>query len=124
MKLNENIKTFRTFRGVTQQALADTVGKTKSVISNWERGENQPDVDSIELICKCLNVTPNQLFGWEPNPEYEKFIQRFGDAQKKIAKLRNERDKIDREIAALSEHVMYGSERTDSELFLEQISED
>ncbi len=106
MKLNENIKNFRTFRNVTQQELANKVGKTKSVISNWERGTNEPDVDSIEIICKFLDVTPNQIFGWEKNPEYEKYLQRFGDAQRKITELRQERDKIDQEIAALSEHIM------------------
>lgn len=119
MKLNENIKLFRTFRKVTQQDLADAVGKTKSVISNWERGTNQPDVESIEIICKYLNVTPNELFGWDPNPEYEKYKKIYSDIQKKLNELRNERDKINQEISNLSDIYLYDSNLGDKPIIVE-----
>ena len=57
--IGENIKNFRTFRGIKQQDLADMLGRTKSVISNWERGANSPDVEICEKLCKILRVTPN-----------------------------------------------------------------
>jgi len=71
MNINENIKNFRIFRGIKQQELATQLKKSKSVISNWERGENSPDLESCQQLCKILRVTPNQLFGWEPCPDYE-----------------------------------------------------
>lgn len=101
MKINENIKNFRTFRGIKQQDLADMLGKSKSVISNWERGENSPDVDSCEKMCKILRVTPNELFGWEKNQEYEKAAQRIQEYQKRIYELMEKKREIDLEIEEL-----------------------
>ena len=98
MKLNENIKNFRTFQQITQQDLADMLGKSKSVISNWERGENSPDLDSCEQLCKIFKVTPNELFGWEENQEYLQFIKRIGDYQKKLSELRAQKDIIEKQI--------------------------
>lgn len=98
MKLNENIKNFRIFRGIKQQQLADALGKSKSVISNWERGENSPDPDSCEKLCKILKVTPNQLFGWEENPDYVKHVQKMQKYQADIDKLRVEIYNLQRQI--------------------------
>lgn len=63
-KLSENIKKFRLKSGITQEDLSRLLGKTKNVISNWERGDNRPDADTIEVLCKILGVTPNELYGW------------------------------------------------------------
>ena len=99
-KLNANIKNFRTFKGIKQGELAEKVGKTKNVISNWERGDNSPDIDSVEKICIALSVTPNQLFGWEPYPEYEQYMKEIEPKRKMIleleAKKANLQDQIDR----------------------------
>lgn len=102
MNINENIKNFRTFRGIKQQDLADLLGRSKSVISNWERGENSPDLDSCEKLCKILNVTPNQLFGWEKNLEYESYLDRLREYQQRLSKLELEREKLDKEIENLN----------------------
>lgn len=74
-KVNENIAKFRKFRKMTQADLAKQLGKSKNSVSNWESNGNTPDLDTIEKICKILGVTPNQLFGWEPWPEYEKHVE-------------------------------------------------
>lgn len=96
--IGENIKNFRTFRNIKQQDLANQLGKSKSVISNWERGENSPDVEICAKLCHLLRVTPNQLFGWEPNPEYEKFKSELEKARKELKSLYEKRDQINKEI--------------------------
>lgn len=63
--IGENIKKFRIESGLTQEELATKLGKSKNVISNWERGDNKPDADIIEEICLIFNIAPNQLYGWE-----------------------------------------------------------
>jgi len=63
-KLPENLRKYRIQAGLKQEDLAQQLGKSKSVISNWERGENRPDADTIAKICAILNVTPNELLGW------------------------------------------------------------
>lgn len=101
MNLNENIRNFRNFRRIKQQELADKLGKSKSVISNWERGENSPDLESIEKMCKIFKVTPNELFGWEVNPEYKRYIQDLEKYQSEIESLRKEALFIEKRIEEL-----------------------
>lgn len=103
MNINENIKNFRIFRGIKQQELADLLGKSKSVISNWERGENSPDLDSCETLCKVFKVTPNQLFGWEPNIEYEQWKQEMAENEKRIKALKSKMETMKAEIAKLED---------------------
>lgn len=98
MKLNENIKNFRTFRRITQQELADMLGKSKSVISNWERGENSPDLEICERLCRIFNVTPNELFGWEQNKEYLDYVKKCKEYQQKIDELISQKDIIEKQI--------------------------
>ena len=70
---SENLKNFRIFRGLSQRQIAMAVNKTSAVISNWEKGINAPDLDSLEILCRALNVTPNELLGWSRNEEFEKY---------------------------------------------------
>lgn len=67
MALSDNIKEARTKRGLTQDELAKILNKTKNVISNWERGDNKPDADTLFTLCDILGVDPNYLLSWE-NP--------------------------------------------------------
>ena len=96
--VNTNIKNFRTFKGITQDDLAKRIGKSKNVISNWERGDNSPDLDSVAKICVELDVTPNQLFGWERYMAYEEYLQRIKATKAKIAELEARKDMIQKEI--------------------------
>lgn len=82
MELVENLKKYRMFRQITQQQLANILGKSKSVISNWERGENFPNPHECEQICRVLDITPNQLFGWEENKDFKKFMKQMEQIQK------------------------------------------
>lgn len=70
-KLNENIRAFRIYCNLTQQDLSEALGKSKNVISNWERGDNSPSQDEILKLCQIFTCTPNQLLGWEASPDVE-----------------------------------------------------
>ncbi len=100
-KLNENIKKFRELRRMNQKDLAEQLHKSRAVISNWERGENSPDADTLEQICKVLNVTPNMMFGWEPCPDYERYQARLKNFSGKIARLTSEKERIEEELQLL-----------------------
>lgn len=99
--VGEIIKNFRTWRGYTQQELADYLNKSKSVISNWEHGTNSPDVDSCMKMCTFLNVSLNQLVGWEDNEEYEKFLQDQEEYAKEIDELRTQQSEIEERLKDL-----------------------
>lgn len=96
--LNENIRKFRELRKMTQKNFAEQLNKSRNVISNWERGENSPDPDTIEHICNILSVTPNQIFGWEPCPEYERYQKRLEMYNNTLAELEQKRDEIEQEM--------------------------
>ncbi len=96
--LNDNIRKFRDLRRLTQKEFSDRLNKSRNVISNWERGENSPDPDTIEQICKILNVTPNQLFGWEPCPDYVEYIERVNTVRRRMDELVEEKKRIDKEL--------------------------
>lgn len=86
-KVNENLAKYRNFRGIKQADLAAALCKSRNTVSNWESAGNAPDLDTIEKICKILDITPNQLFGWEPNPEYEKIKELAEKRQRLLTEL-------------------------------------
>lgn len=94
-KIGDNIKKFRIFRKMTQIELGEAVNRSKNVVSNWERGDNTPDLDTLEKLCVVLDVTPNQLFGWDKNPEYERHQERVNEYRLKLAELEQERKRIE-----------------------------
>lgn len=63
-KVNENIRLYRKKNKLSQSDLAKLLGKTKNVISNWERGDNSPRADTLEEICRILKITPDDIYGW------------------------------------------------------------
>lgn len=67
MSLAENLKIARRQKGYKQEELAALLNKSKSVISNWERGENKPDADALFELCDILDVDANYLLGWVDN---------------------------------------------------------
>lgn len=71
MSLSENIKKSRTDCHLTQMQLAEKLTQalgtkvTNTSISNWEKGINQPDIDTILELCKILNKDANYFLDWE-----------------------------------------------------------
>ena len=70
MELANNLKQARLAKNMSQEELAAFIGKSKNVISNWERGDNKPDADVIFSLCDILNVDANYLLGWEGNNSF------------------------------------------------------
>lgn len=59
MSLANNLKNARIKKGLKQDDLAKMIGKSKNVISNWERGDNKPDADTLFRLCDILDVDAN-----------------------------------------------------------------
>lgn len=100
-KVNENIRKFRNFRGLSQKQLGQQLSKSANVISNWETGTHSPDLDMIQDICKVLKINPNELFGWEENREYLEFKKRMEQYQMRIEDLQKQKQAIEKEIDSL-----------------------
>lgn len=58
------MKEARRNKGMTQRELAEAIGAKHNSISNWENGQNHPNMNTIERICNALEITPAYLMGW------------------------------------------------------------
>ena len=59
-------KILRLLRGekeMSQQELADALGISKSAINMYERGERQPNIETLEAIADFFNVDIDYLLG-------------------------------------------------------------
>ena len=63
--IGERIKTARIAKNLYQEDLASLVGAKKSSVSTWELGKAKPDCVTFLKICKALDVTPNELLGFD-----------------------------------------------------------
>ena len=69
MSLNDELKNARKAKGMTQNDAAKATGIKSTTISNWENGVSRPDVDSLVILCKVYEVTPNDLLEYYYEPE-------------------------------------------------------
>ena len=59
----ENLKTLRRQRGLSQKALADRLHVVRQTISKWERGTSVPDADLLIRLAEELDTTVADLLG-------------------------------------------------------------
>ena len=67
MTFGDIIKNARKKKGLTQKELAEMINAKHNSISDWEKNKSKPDVDTIELLCGVLGISPSLLF--KPNLE-------------------------------------------------------
>lgn len=66
--LGDRIRDLRTDKGLTQDELADRIGKKKNHVSHYESGRNAPQVETLALIAAALSTTTDYLLtGAEPS---------------------------------------------------------
>ena len=63
--VGENLKSARKAMGLTQKQIADELKKYQPDYSQYENGIIELDYEKIVYLCKRLDITPNDLFGFE-----------------------------------------------------------
>ena len=58
----ERLKNYRIEKGLSQENIAQILGKNKATISRYESGEVLPDVRDISIICEELGIYEADLF--------------------------------------------------------------
>lgn len=96
--LSQNIKNLRMMRGLSQKQLGALLNKSPNAVSNWEKGTTSPDVDLLENICKILEVTPNQIYGWDKCPDLEVFLSSQQELLIEMDDLMKKRSELDAQI--------------------------
>ncbi len=62
--VGKNLKIARKAKGLKQEELAKELNKFQSDYSEYETGKVQLDYEKIIYLCKRLDITPNDLFGF------------------------------------------------------------
>ena len=57
----KNLRTFRTDKGMSQEALADAAGLDRTYISALERERYSVSLDTIGRLAKALQIEPAKL---------------------------------------------------------------
>ena len=63
--IGNNIKQARKYKGLTQTQVAKLLKMTQQQYSRFENGVFELNYNQIIQICKILNTTPNELFGFD-----------------------------------------------------------
>ncbi|MCC7298758.1 MAG: helix-turn-helix transcriptional regulator [Bacteroidia bacterium] len=64
--MGNNIRTFRTLRGISQEGLAAQLKKSQNWVQKIEAGEIDITISNLEAIATVLNVEPNMLMTFNP----------------------------------------------------------
>ncbi|WP_227563952.1 XRE family transcriptional regulator [Acinetobacter bereziniae] len=59
--LGTRLRALRKEKKLTQQAVADAIGVSKTSVIYWEKDENTPKHESLNLLAKTLGVLPDYL---------------------------------------------------------------
>lgn len=71
MSVKDLIREKRLSLGMTMKEVADKVGVSEATISRWESGEiSNMRRGAISALAKALNISPNEIMGWEQSEEY------------------------------------------------------
>lgn len=62
-EIAKNLLYYRKNKKYTQKELADFLGVNNSAVSNWEKGLNSIDIDTLHRACVFLGVSVNDMFG-------------------------------------------------------------
>ena len=61
----ERLRECRIEKEFTQNQLAEKLLITQSTLGKYERGELQPNIETIKALCKILDVSSDYLLGIE-----------------------------------------------------------
>ena len=78
--LAQNIRYFRLMHKLSAKQLAEKIEVSPNTICNWEKDVGSPKMHYIQQLCNIFDITPNQLFGYEPSKDLTAWM----DDNKKI----------------------------------------
>ncbi len=62
-EIAKNMLYYRKKKGTTQKEIANYLGVKNSAVSNWEKGVNSIDIDTLHKACIFFNVSISDMFG-------------------------------------------------------------
>ena len=87
IKMNKRIKKIRKQKGLSQIELGDSIGVSQQVITNYERGLREPNIETLLKIARALDVSLETLIGEKPikpDDQTSRALQKRFDQIKKL----------------------------------------
>ena len=93
--LNENIRTMRKKKGLTQEEFATRLNVVRQTVSKWEKGLSVPDSDMLIKISELLEVSVGDLLGTKipDNAEQTDIARQLERVNEQLA-IKNKRSKL------------------------------
>lgn len=90
----DNLKTIRKNKGITQEELATKLNVVRQTISKWEKGLSVPDSDLLIRLAEILEVNVSQLLGSKVEEEQNQneLAQQLSHLNEQLA-IKNNRSK-------------------------------
>ena len=64
--VGRNIKQICSLKGIRQVDIARHMGVSEGTVSNWIKGTNKIDIESLAEVCSFLGVSLDQIYGMAP----------------------------------------------------------
>ena len=93
IKMGERIKKIRRQKGLSQTELANSIGASQQVITNYERGLREPSIEILLKIAGALDVSLERLIGTKPLKPHEQTSRALQKRFEQIKKLPPEKQK-------------------------------
>lgn len=61
-KTGKFIAECRKNKNLTQEKLSEIIGVSRKSISRWENGTSMPDYAILDILCKTLDISINELY--------------------------------------------------------------
>lgn len=84
----DSFKNLRIRSGLTQEELAEKLGKAKSTISMYENGNREPDYETLEEIADFFNVDINTLVDSKQSVQFNEELTEYLEELKNRSELR------------------------------------
>lgn len=103
--LGYNIQMLRKMKGFSQTYIARILNKSQNAVSSWELGYTSPSVDDLLSLCAILEVTPNQILGFENCPELDEYIKKTENLATKVKELKKQKRELERQIQKYTDQI-------------------
>ena len=88
INFTSNFVALRKSNNLTQEKMAERLGVSRQVITNWESGRNSPDINMIDMICSEFNISMDELLYGNKKLDIEASEDKLDIILKEIASLK------------------------------------
>ncbi len=65
--LKRNLSYYLDLMNISQKTLAEKLNVSQAAVTNWVKGKNSPDIETVSEICDFLNIKMSDLLGENKN---------------------------------------------------------